>query len=265
MRIDAHAHGIIGEHLKGLPIEEYVEATKRNGIDRILHIQEPEYVFDAVKKCHDFVIPIAWVNIDTVTVDELDGYFARGAKGIKFIAPLKSYGDDSYMSLYDCVRSHDGLAVFHTGYVMVGAYEKGCPMEKPSILDITNMRPAAIDRIVRAFPSLKILMAHFGNPWWEECWKIMSVHKNVYADLSGGTAIRRSMNMWKEIFAPNAMLDEQALSKLCFGSDVTYFIKDSATFNPYIDFYERFMDEVKAPNSLRKLVNSGNILKLCGN
>ena len=45
------------------------------------------------------------------------------------------------------------------------------------------MRPAAIDCLSRRHPDLKILMAHYGNPWWEEAWKITWSSPNVYADL----------------------------------------------------------------------------------
>jgi len=31
---------------------------------------------------------------------------------------------------------------------------------------------------------------------------VMKSHKNIYADFSGGTALTKSMAMWKEMFAP---------------------------------------------------------------
>ena len=150
---------------------------------------------------------------------------------------------------------------------MVGLFEKGGRFygeygEKRSLIDITDMRPAAIDRIVRGFPELKILMAHFGNPWWEETWKMISTHQNVYADFSGGTAYRRSLLMWSEMFAPNGRLDAASAGKLCFGSDTSFFIRDSYRFTDYIDFYQRFFDRVGMPEDLREKINSGNILKL---
>lgn len=90
---------------------------------------------------------------------------------------------------------------------------------------------------------------------------MMWAHPTVYADLSGGTAITRSMLMWKEMFAPNGKLMPDCLSKLCFGSDTTFF-GEKHSFRPYIDFYERLFDEVGAPPELREKVNAGNILSL---
>ena len=127
---------------------------------------------------------------------------------------------------------------------------------------LTSAAPHAhLDTIVRRFPKLKVLMAHFGNPWWEEAWKISWSNPNIYADLSGGTAFRRSMQMWSETFAPNGELLTDSFSKVCFGSDVRYF-GQTFGFKPYIEFYEKLYDAVKAPDDLREQVNRGNILSL---
>lgn len=261
MYIDTHSHGNMDKNSEEA-VKEHIRECRKRGIDRILLIAEPECCFELTDKFPDFIIPVIFVNIDSVTPGKISTLFARGAKGIKFIGPEKSYGHESYFQLYECIRNHGGLAVFHTGYMGMGYFEKGGCWEKPAPLDITNMRPAAIDRIVRMFPDLKILMAHFGNPWWEEAWKIMSSHKNVYADLSGGTAFRRSLDMWSEIFAPNGLLDTYALSRLCFGSDVHYFQKDRFDFERYQDFYEKLLDRISAPQILREEIYSKNILRL---
>jgi len=261
MRIDSHAHGW------GQLPDHYIIECRKRGIDKIVLIEQEEHLFEMYEKCPDFIIPVAWVDIDTITPDEISRLLERGAKGIKFIGPMHSYGADIYFPLYERVCQHGVPAVFHTGYLMVGLFEKGGRFygeygEKRSLIDITDMRPAAIDRIVRGFPELKILMAHFGNPWWEETWKMISTHQNVYADFSGGTAYRRSLLMWSEMFAPNGRLDAASAGKLCFGSDTGFFIRDSYGFTDYIDFYQRFFDRVSMPEDLREKINSGNILKL---
>ncbi len=96
--------------------------------------------------------------------------------------------------------SGDGVCMFHTGYL---SDESRCPCPSRVPTDITLMAPAAVDCMARRFPKLRILMAHFGNPWWEEAWKITWSNRNVHADLSGGTALNRSLRMWEDIFRPN--------------------------------------------------------------
>jgi predicted TIM-barrel fold metal-dependent hydrolase len=245
--------------------ENYVERGMREyGIEKVVLLDPPETTFKLKGMFKDYVIAVPMMDMDDSTPDMINGLFKKGAVGIKFIAPTKSYGDDSYFPLYDAISANHGLAVFHTGYVLAGRFEPGCWDSRKRIIDITDMRPSALDRVARAFPDLKILMAHFGNPWWEEAWKIMCSHRNIYADLSGGTAYSRSMSMWKDIFAPNGKLDTVAVSKLCFGTDSQSFIPGRYGNEAVYKFYDQLYEILKVPVELQEKVNRGNILDLVG-
>jgi len=210
----------------------------------------------------DFVVPVPMVDPDDLTPEDADRLLSRGAAGLKFIAPMHSYGDNRYFRLYEVLRDRRALAVFHTGYLADALFCPGSALGRRDYVDITHMRPAAVDRVARAFPDLRILMAHFGNPWWEEAWKMISSHRNVYADFSGGTAYRRSLAMWREIFAPDGRLDTAAIGKLCFGSDTTHFVPGQYEYLPYVEFYERFYELLKVPAELRLKVDRENALML---
>jgi hypothetical protein len=51
---------------------------------------------------------------------------------------------------------------------------------------------------------------------------------------------------------------------LTFASDVNYFHGGKHDFEPYIEFYEKLLDRVKAPADLRRRVWGGTIAKLFG-
>ena len=85
-----------------------------------------------------------------------------------------------------------------------------------------------------------------------------------YADLSGGTAILRSIRMWAEMFAPDGQILEGSAGKLCFGSDTGYFREGEFPFEPYIAFYEKLFDAIGLPVHVRERVNRGNIRSLFG-
>lgn len=278
MRINSHAHGM---HADRDPVTgklrpplrpiwksgtvtpgDYVRESLEHGVDRVLLLDPPEVTFPLRDIFREYVIPAPMVDPDTTTPEDIAGFFSRGAAGVKFIAPGASYGDDAYLPLYDVIRAHHGLAVFHTGYLVTGMFEPGGLMNRSTIVDITDMRPAALDRVARAFPKLKILMAHFGNPWWEEAWKMISSHPNIYADLSGGTAYRRSMDMWRQIFAPNGRLDAASFGKLCFGTDGQAFVPGNHGPQAIFDFYEELYDRLHVPDDLRERVDRGNMLDL---
>jgi len=254
MRIDAHVHGDFDD-VKGVPAE-YVEKCRRKGIERVVLISEPDSTLAAFKAMPEFIIPVPRVDIDSVTVREIGEILDAGAVGIKFIDPQFSYGDTRYDPLYAAISAKGKVAMFHTGYLA-----RGSDPSRPT--DIALMRPAAVDCMSRRHPDLKILMAHFGNPWWEEAWKIMWSVPNVYAEMSGGTAYRRSISMWAEIFAPNGELDEESMNKLLFASDMSIF-RENEGFEPYFVFYDRLFDAVGASAEMREKVNRGTAMRLFG-
>ncbi|NOZ23902.1 MAG: amidohydrolase family protein [Planctomycetes bacterium] len=253
MRIDSHAHGH-AVNLNGSP-KEYIARCKEEGVDAVVLIAKPDPLFASKKRMGSFVIPVAIIDIDEAKKDDIHRLFDQGAAGIKFICPNHPYGDERYFPFYKAIKERDGVAVFHTGYLMHD------PEYTRYRVKLDDMRTSHIDTIERWVPHLRVLMAHFGNPHWEECWKMAWAHPTVYADLSGGTAIHRSMLMWREMFAPNGALMSDCLGKVCFGSDTQYF-GEAHRFGPYIDFYERLFNEVGAPEELREKVNAGNILSL---
>jgi len=255
MRIDVHVHGDMDK--LAVPPEQYVARCRALGIERIGLIEGPESVFAAHEALPDFVIPIVRADIDVVTAAQLHEHMEAGAAGIKFIDPQFSYGDTRYDPLYAAISERGKVAVFHTGYLgrSFGAHSR------PT--DITLMRPAAVDCLSRRHPDLKIIMAHYGNPWWEEAWKIAWSTPNVYADLSGGTAFKRSLLMWRETLAPNGKLDEEGVGKLLFATDVGYF-EGEPDVKPYFEFYDALLEAVGATETLRERVNRGNALELFG-
>jgi predicted TIM-barrel fold metal-dependent hydrolase len=260
LRVDSHVHG---NAARLNDPKQYVKNCFEIGVERVVLISRPEDgLFETAQKMGDFVIPVAWVDMDRIGCDGVHRLLDRGARGIKFIAPRHSYRDERYYPLYETVKERDSVAVFHTGYLMhdpeySARWRTG----------MEDMRAAHIDTILRWVPHLKVLMAHFGNPYWEECWKVIGSHPTVYADLSGGTAIHRSMLFWRELFAPNGELGEAFLSKVCFGSDLSYFLDRTPIARhlaPYFRFYDRLLREVKAADALRRLIYRENVLRLFG-
>jgi predicted TIM-barrel fold metal-dependent hydrolase len=258
MRIDAHVHGKRG-NWPGTA-EEFVAKSRAAGVERAALIAGVEETLQALKESPDYIIAVPRFDIDAVKVKEIHDAIDAGAAGIKFINPRFSYGDTRYDPLYAAISDRKKVAVFHTGYL-----GRGRVANPPNHTDITLMRPAAIDFLSRRHPDLKILMSHYGNPWWEEAWKVTWSVPNVYADLCGGTAIYRSLLMWREMFAPNGTLDEVSLSKLLFATDMSIFEEGYVQgCAPYFEFYDKLFDAVGASEAQREAVNRGTAMRLFG-
>jgi predicted TIM-barrel fold metal-dependent hydrolase len=258
MRIDAHVHADVSQLTP--PPHEYLAHCRDLDIERVVLIQNAEETFAACRLLPDLIIPVPWVDMDVVTPREIHETIDQGAKGIKFLDPQYSYGDPRYDPLYRTVAERGKVAVFHTGYIWQGYHP-----DKTRPTDITLMRPAAVDCMARRHPTLRIIMAHFGNPWWEEAWKILVSNANIWAELSGGTAYRRSMLLWRELFAPNGVADLVALNKLLFATDLLdVFSAPRDDIEPYFAFYDGLLDAVGASEELRERINRGNALELFG-
>ncbi len=255
MRIDCHVHGDPA-CLQGDP-RAYIDSCRARGIEAVVLIEPLARCLQAVERFGDFVIPVALVDMDAAGPQEVEDCIRAGCRGVKFIRPAAPYGNERYWPLYERLEALGAPAVFHTGYLGFEGRE-----ERPVWME--HMRAAQVEVVARRFPDLKILMSHFSNPWWEEAWKVAWTRTNVYADLSGGTAIHRATRMWAEMFAPDGELLAGSIDKLLFGSDVHYFQADEYPFEPYIAFYERIFERIGLSPALCEQVNRGNARWLFG-
>lgn len=254
MRIDSHVHG---DPDNCEDPKAYVGMCREKGIESVVLIEPLERCMKAVEKFGDFIIPVARIKMNEAKASDVEECIEAGCRGIKFIRPEAPYGDERYWPLYEKIEEMGKTAVFHTGYLGFRKRE-----EKPVWME--HMRAAQVEVVSRRFPEMNILMAHFSNPWWEEGWKVMWSKKNVYADLSGGTAVNRATRMWAEMFAPDDELHEGSIRKLLFGTDVKYFGKGEPGFKPYMNFHDRIFDRTGLSQEVRELVNRGNARRIFG-
>lgn len=79
-------------------------------------------------------------------------------------------------------------------------------------------RPAALDPIARAFPNLKMVIAHMGHPWVDECIAVVRKNPNMYMDLSA-----LGSRPWQFYNALVSAMEYGVLHKILFGSDFPFF------------------------------------------
>ena len=78
-------------------------------------------------------------------------------------------------------------------------------------------RPSLLDEVARDLPNLKIVIAHLGYPWIDECIVLLGKHPNVFADIS--SILHRS---WQAYNALLSAYQYGVMDKLLFGSDFPY-------------------------------------------
>jgi hypothetical protein len=78
-------------------------------------------------------------------------------------------------------------------------------------------RPVLLDEVARELQQLRIVVAHMGYPWVEECLVLMGKHRNVFADIS--SLLHRP---WQAYNAILAAYQYGVIDKLLFGSDFPF-------------------------------------------
>ena len=138
----------------------------------------------------DRLVPFAGVdpNAGQAAVRELRRAVKKlGMRGLKVHGSANSvYLNDRkrMFPIYDFCQEEGVPVLFHTGTTGLGDCE------------IRFSKTELLDEVCRAFPDLKVVMAHFGWPWPEVAVAIALRHPNVFIDVSG----------WKPRYLPQNIL-----------------------------------------------------------
>ena len=102
--------------------------------------------------------------------------------------------------LYEIAAEHKAVVMFHCGGAYTGSLEYANPWR--------------LDKIALAFPALKIMIAHFGQPYMEETAVMMRKNENMFADLSA-----RYHRPWQLYHGLMIAAEYKVHDRLLFGSD----------------------------------------------
>jgi predicted TIM-barrel fold metal-dependent hydrolase len=97
-----------------------------------------------------------------------------GLKGVKY-GPIYNgvhLNDPRMEPLYQYCVAHDLPLTMHMGTT----FARNAPAELG--------RPIYVDDVARRHPELKMIMAHMGHPWYEECVIVARKQPNVYCEVS---------------------------------------------------------------------------------
>lgn len=78
-------------------------------------------------------------------------------------------------------------------------------------------RPIHVEGVALRYPDLKLVMAHMGHPWYEDCVVIVRKQPNVYAEIS---AIY--YRAWQFYNVMMAIQEYQVADKIFFGTDFPF-------------------------------------------
>lgn len=173
-------------------------------------------IVDSCQKSSGMLAPVITVEPTATEVSHslaLAEKISRILKGFKVrLGYVKASVDSAvFEPLYDYAESQRIPVLFHTGDT---AFSTG---------DLSGSHPLALDRLANRREELRIVLCHFGNPWFEDAAELIYKHPNVYADTSGlitgerGYAAKYSD--WLETKISEAIYFAGGADKVIFGTD----------------------------------------------
>jgi len=136
---------------------------------------------------------------------EVKGFKIRlGYTKASAVSPV--FGD-----LYDFAQGEGLPVLFHTGDT---ALSNG---------DLSKSHPLTLDQLANRREELKIILCHFGNPWFNDVAELIYKHPNVYTDMSGlttgGGSYAEKFSHWLAKRISEAIYYAGGAEKILFGTD----------------------------------------------
>jgi uncharacterized protein len=127
-----------------------------------------------------------------------------GLRGLKLSPVYHGYDpwNPAVWRLYEMADAFRIPVMFHMG----GAYDPEAALEWGS--------PLLLDRVARAFPRLRMIVAHLGQPMMQETVMLLRKNENVFADLSA-----RFHRRWQLYNGLRIAIEYRVTDRLLFGSD----------------------------------------------
>jgi len=137
---------------------------------------DDEITAAAVRKYPEKFVGFAYVDPrETDCVERLQHSVEKlGLKGVKY-GPIYNgvpLDDERLFPVYDYCQKMDIPITMHMGTT----FSRNAPIDLG--------RAIHVEPVAQRWPDLKLIMAHMGHPWFEECIAVARKQPNVYAEIS---------------------------------------------------------------------------------
>ncbi|HOJ88969.1 MAG: amidohydrolase family protein [Pseudothermotoga sp.] len=225
---DTHIHFVSRQEDYAHYVNQLLNYAQENNAQKMVLIGSPganELVKKAIDEFPDVFLGLAWIDLDSDSISDIDEYKKMGFAGLKVILTDRNYDDPAYFPFYEAAEHNNMVILFHTGVIggpVDYLLEEDSSMAEQIDERVLNklkgkssarMRPIYLDTIANTFPRLKIIGAHLGWPEYMVSCAVARWRRNVYFDLSGGEVVRR------HIVEGGYIGKEISVNKVVFGTD----------------------------------------------
>jgi len=256
MIIDAHAH--VNEESC---YKTYFEKAKGR-ISKVILMGWYKYNIEDILKFtgqKDNFYAIGSVDVDgdiKEQLEQLDRLFKeKKIFGIKLCPGYQFFypSDEKIYPIAELCQKYDKPLIFHSGDV----YDP----EKKAILKYSQ--PMHIDELAVKYPKCKIIISHFGFPYFLETANIVSKNDNVYTDISGTLdacasqeEMEDKLNQYSQDLKRVFSYFPDVKGKTMFGTDYSGEDTILNEVNPYIRLVEKIFTKEEQEQVFSKIAET---------
>lgn len=200
---------------------------------------------EAMEKYPDIIVGMGHIELgpEIDPPGKVEKLKEEGFSGLKFINPSFPYNDERYFPFYEKAEKLKMPIVFHVGVVSPEENDRDYGVNSE------NMNPFTLDKVARCFPNLKIILAHPGEPYYEEALTLITTFPNIYLCPSGGGGKNFHISKFiKALSLPSIdgeNFEKIYFQKFVFGTDnppVNVWVKQSFKLLDYFNIEEEIRD-----------------------
>jgi uncharacterized protein len=166
--------------------------------------------------------------------------------------------DDCVKKMFDVAAARPGTAIFaHCGVLSIGVRKK---LGLPSAFDLRCSNPVQLQAMAQAYPTVPVIVPHFGAGFFREALMLADTCPNVLFDTSSSNAWTKYQPGLTLAAVFRTALDVAGPDRLLFGTDSSFFprgwVKDV-----YVQ-QSAALDEIGASAEVREKIFAGNFDRL---
>lgn len=238
---------------------EWIQTIDKLGIEKTIFMAINSLNPDFLEfiNSSDRFFAMAQVNLlEENALDKLKKEIEAGMSGVKLYASGSGFdvGDKKYYPIYEYCDKNNLPIVIHFG-VSIG-----------QAADLRYGNPVLLSRVLRDFPKVKFIIAHFGAGFFREVLMLKYKQKNLFVDTSGTNnwmvnqdtelTLKYVFKKAIEVFTPQGII---------FGTDTRIFpdgyrehiLKEQMQVLDELNVSEKDKEDIMYNNANRILLNNG--------
>ncbi len=167
--------------------------------------------------------------------------------------------DDRVKAIFETAAAHDGAVFVHCGVLSVGVRKK---LGLASRFDIRRGNPLGLIPLAAAFPTVPIVIPHFGAGFFRELLMAADLCPNIHVDTSSSNAWTKYVPELGLVDAFRHTLDVIGAGRLLFGTDSSFFPRGWQ--RPVFEVQRTVVDQLGLDPESRQAIFAGNFDRVFG-